>query len=114
MLPTTSNKELDKYKDLCSQLATEFVEFYNDNLGFFKTLGREPGYAARKHLRNIEDLAKQLKKQSQLVNKENLANLRIEAKLNKLKAKKKSGPRGRPKKNQKPINNDMDTSRHDS
>lgn len=81
-------------------MVTEFVELYNDNLNFFKTLGREPGYAARKHLRNIEDLAKQLKKQSQLVNKENLANLRAEAKLKKLGAKKKKGPRGRPKKSE--------------
>ena len=89
MPPTISNKELEKYKELYSQLTTEFVELYNDNLGFFKTLGREPGYAARKHLRNIEEIAKQLKKQSQLVNKENLANVRAEAKLKKLEARKK-------------------------
>lgn len=89
MPPTISNKELEKYKELYSQLTTEFVELYNDYLIFIRTLGREPGYATRKHFRNMENLLKEIKKQSQLVNKENLANVRAEAKLKKLEARKK-------------------------
>jgi hypothetical protein len=88
MPPTISNKELEKYKELYSQLTTEFVELYNENLVFVKLMGRDIGFSCRKRFRNMENLLKQIKKQSQLVNKENLANVRAEAKLKKIQRKK--------------------------
>jgi hypothetical protein len=99
MPPTISNKELEKYKELYSQLATEFVELYNENLVFVKSMGRDIGFSCRKRFRNMESLLKQIKRQSQLVNKENLANIRAEAKLLKIEKKRnKSIPPKRTKK----------------
>jgi len=77
------NEEINKYKDLYSQLISAFAELHNQNLIFVRTTGRTPGYICRKHLRDVELLAKQLKKQSQLVCKENLANIKLERKLKK-------------------------------
>ena len=77
------NEEINKYNNLYAQLINAFAELHNQNLVFVKTQGREPGFGCRKHLRNVEFLAKQLKRQSQLVCKENMANVRLEKKLKK-------------------------------
>ena len=77
------NEEINKYKDLYSQLVSAFAELHNHNLVFVKTQGREPGFRCREQLRIVENAAKQLKRQSQLVCKENLANVRLEKKLKK-------------------------------
>ena len=77
------HEEINKYNNLYSQLVDAFVDLHNQNLIFVRTTGRLPGYMCRKHLRDVELLAKQLKKQSQLVCKENLANIKLEQKLKK-------------------------------
>jgi hypothetical protein len=77
------NEEINKYNNLYSQLVSAFAELHNQNLIFVRTTGRTPGYICRKHLRDVELLSKQLKKQSQLVCKENLANIKLERKLKK-------------------------------
>lgn len=88
-----SNDEINKYKDLYAQLVNEFAGLHNENLVFIRTRGRIPGYGSRKHLRTIEDLAKQLKKQGQLVCKEHLANLKLEKKLEKEEKRKNKNVR---------------------
>ena len=75
------NEKINKYKELYSQLVSEFVGLHNINLVFVKTKGRDTGYITRQHLREIERLAKELKKQGQLVFKENIANVRLEKQL---------------------------------
>jgi hypothetical protein len=60
---------------------TAFAGLHNTNLVFVKTKGRDTGFATRKHLRDVERLAKELKKQGQKVFKENLANIRLEKQL---------------------------------
>jgi hypothetical protein len=87
------NDEINKYKDLYAQLVNEFAGLHNENLVFIKTRGRIPGYGSRKHLRAIEDLAKQLKKQGQLVCKEHLANLKLAKKLEKEEKRKNKNVR---------------------
>jgi len=72
------NDELNKYKDLYAQLVHEFAGLHNEHLVFIRTRGRIPGYGSRKHLRSIERLAKQMKKQGQLVCREHLVNLKLE------------------------------------
>ena len=83
------NDEINKYKDLYSQLVSAFAELHNHNLVFVRTQGQLPGYLCRKELRTVEQLAKQLKKQCYLVGKENLANVRLEKKLK--REEKKNG-----------------------
>ena len=78
-----SNDEINKYKDLYSQLVSAFTELHNHNLVFVKTKGRDSGFLSRRYLRNIETIAKELKRQGQLVCRENLANVRLEKKLKK-------------------------------
>ena len=77
------NEEINKYNNLYSQLISAFAELHNQNLIFVRTQGREPGFRCREQLRIVEEAAKQLKRQSQLVCKENLANIRLEKKLKK-------------------------------
>jgi hypothetical protein len=98
------NEEINKYKELYSQLIGEFAELHNHTLVFVKTRGRDVGFAGRKNLRAIEGLAKSLKKQSQLVYKESLANLRAEKKL-KREEKKIPKKRGSNLKGNKNDNN---------
>ena len=89
------NDEIKKYKELYSQLVSAFAELHNQNLIFVRTTGRTPGYLCRRELRNVILLATQLKRQSKLVCRENLDNIRLEKKE---KARLKALPkkRGRP------------------
>ena len=95
------NEEINKYKELYSQLVSEFTELHNHTQVFLKSKARDVGFAGRKNLRTIESLAKSLKKQSQLVYKENLANVRAEKKLKREEKKipKKRGPKPKGNKN---------------
>lgn len=88
---------IKQYRELYSQLVSAFAELHNQNLIFVQTTGRSPGYLCRRELRNVETLAKQLKQQSKLVCKEQLANIRL---IKKEKARLKALPkkRGRPPK----------------
>jgi hypothetical protein len=98
------NDEINKYKELYSQLVSEFAEFHNHSLVFVKSKARDVGFAGRKNLRAIESLAKSLKKQSQLVYKENLANLRAEKKLKREEKKIPKKRRPKPKGNKNDNN----------
>ena len=87
--------EINKYKELYSQLVSAFAELHNQNLIFVRTTGRTPGYLCRRELRNVEMLAKQLKQQSKLVCKEHLVNIRL-AKKEKARLKALPKKSGRP------------------
>lgn len=88
------NEEINKYKDLYTLLVTEFAALHNQNALFLKNNSRPTGFACSQHLREIERLCKEIKKQSVKVRNEKVANLRleraarIEAKKNKKKKKK--------------------------
>lgn len=94
-----SNEEINKYKELYSQLVSELTGLHNTNLLFLKYIGRDTGLATRKHLRAIADIATAMKKQGQLVCKESMANKRANQKKQKeeRRAAKKVMPR-KPKK----------------
>lgn len=84
------NDQINKYKQLYTQLIDEFTSLHNNHVLFMQTRGRIPGFASRKNLRAIEKLSKLLKRQSQFVYKENLANIRLEkARLREEKKNKK-------------------------
>jgi hypothetical protein len=96
---TTSNEEINKYKELYSQLVNEFAELHNAHLVFLKFQGREPGYATRKRLRAIIDLASELRRQGVKVCKESVRNNRIEQLRRRAELKNKPKKKlGRPKK----------------
>ena len=73
-----SAEEINKYKELYSKLVTEFAELHNTHMSFVKYVGRETGFATRKHLRAIADIADEMKRQGQKVYKESIANKRLE------------------------------------
>jgi hypothetical protein len=100
-----SNEEINKYMELYSQLVTEFAGLHNTHIPFVKHTGRETGFATRKHLRAIADIADEMKRQGQKVYKESIANKRTaikEAKAEKARIKtlpKKRGPKPKGNKN---------------
>jgi hypothetical protein len=94
MTSTLSNEELDKYKDLYSQLVSSLVELHNSHLSFIKYVGRDTGFATRKHLRAIADIADEMKRQGQKVCKESMENKRKEH----FRLKEEKRNRKRPKK----------------
>lgn len=82
-----SNEELDKYKNLYSQLVAELVGLHNTHLSFVKYVGRDTGFATRKHLRAIAEISNEMKRQGQKVCKESIENKRLE-KIKKREEKK--------------------------
>ena len=90
------NEEINKYRELYTQLVTEFAALHNQNASFLRSKGRTPGFACSKHLREIERLCKEVKKQSVLVRKENVANIRLERAL---KREEKKNNKKKKKKN---------------
>jgi hypothetical protein len=71
-------EEINKYKELYSQLISEFAGLHNTHMGFVKHTGRETGFATRKHLSNIVHLANEMRKQGRSVYKESIENKRLE------------------------------------
>ena len=61
------NEELEKYKNLYSQLVSEFANLHNAHLDFIKRVSREPGYLNRKHLREITKISNKLKRQNLVI-----------------------------------------------
>ena len=57
-----STQELEKYKQIYSEFISELVHLHNAHLVFVNRLGRETGFAVRKHLKEITKLQKELKK----------------------------------------------------
>ena len=103
-----SNEEINKYKDLYSQLVAELVGLHNTHLRFIKYVGRDTGWDTRRHLRAIADIADEMKRQGQKVCKESMENKRAaltEAKAEKARIKALPKQRGRPKKEKQNDNN---------
>jgi hypothetical protein len=75
-----SNEEINKYKELYSQLISELVGLHNTHASFVRNVGRDTGNACRRHLRAISNIATELKKQGQKVGKESTENRRVEKK----------------------------------
>jgi hypothetical protein len=71
-------EEINKYKELYSQLITEFAGLHNTHASFVKYTGRETGFATRKHLSEIIVLANEMRKLGRSVYKEALENKRLE------------------------------------
>lgn len=101
-----SNEEINKYKELYSQLVSAYAELHNDTMVFVKTRGRDVGYATRQHLRIVERLAKELKRQGLLAHKEHVANLKEEKKLKREEKVKRKRTTPMPRKPKKEIKND--------
>lgn len=72
------NEEINKYKELYSQLVSEFAGLHNTHMSFVKHVGRETGFATRKHLSSIIVIANEMRKQGRSVYKESIANKRLE------------------------------------
>ena len=91
-----SNEEINKYKELYSQLVAELVGLHNTHLKFIKFVGRDSGWDTRRHLRAIANIANEMKRQGQKVCKESMENKRAELKKAKAeKARLKSIPKKR-------------------
>ena len=59
------NEELEKYKNLYSQLLSALADHHNTHLIFIKRVGRDTGMHTRKNLRAIAKIANDMKKQGQ-------------------------------------------------
>jgi cell division protein FtsB len=71
------NEQINKYKDLYSEMVSAFARLHNAHMPFVINKGRDTGFAVRKELRTIEQAANELKKLSQRVSKESLENRRL-------------------------------------
>jgi hypothetical protein len=74
-----SNEEINKYKELYSQLVSELTGLHNTHISFLKYVGRDSGFETRRHLRAIANIATEMKKQGQKVCKESIENKRLES-----------------------------------
>lgn len=90
-----SNEEINKYKELYSQLVSELAGLHNTHLTFLKHIGRDTGFATRKHLRAIADIADEMKRQGQKVCKESMENKRLEKKQLKEEKRNKKNVRNK-------------------
>jgi ribosomal 50S subunit-associated protein YjgA (DUF615 family) len=77
---------------------SEVVQLHNTHLVFIRSLGRDSGESTRRHIRQIENIAKQMKKQGIKVYRENLINVKAEKKAEKARIKAIPKKRGRPPK----------------
>ena len=93
-----STEELIKYKDMYSQLMSEVVRLHNTHLVFIRSLGRDSGEMTRRHIRQIESISTQMKKQGIRVYRENLKNVKAAGKAEKARIKAIPKKRGRPPK----------------
>ena len=93
-----STEELIKYKDMYSQLMSEVVQLHNTHLVFIRSLGRDFGESTRRHIRQIENIAREMKKQGIKVYRENLKNVKAAGKAEKARIKAIPKKRGRPPK----------------
>lgn len=73
-----SNEELDKYKKLYEELVSSFVGVHNTHISFLKYIGRDTGFATRKHLANISSIANEMRRQGRKVYKEELENRKFQ------------------------------------
>jgi hypothetical protein len=102
------NEEINKYAEMYSQLITEFAGLHNTHSAFVKHVGRETGFATRKHLHQICVIANSMRRQGQKIYKVNIAAKRAakkEAKAEKARIKALPKKMGRPKKEKQNDNN---------
>ena len=102
------NEEINKYTEMYSQLITEFAGLHNTHSAFVKHVGRESGFATRKHLHQISVISKNMKKQGQKIRRESIAANQAsvkEAKAEKARIKALPKKIGRPKKEKQNDNN---------
>jgi hypothetical protein len=102
------NEEINKYAELYSQLITEFAGLHNTHSSFVKHVGRETGFATRKHLHQICVISNKMRKQGQQIYKVSIAAKRAakqEAKAEKARIKALPKKRGRLKKEKQNDNN---------
>ena len=95
------NEEINKYAELYSQLITEFAGLHNTHSSFLKHVGRETGFATRKHLHQICVISNKMRRQGQKIFKESVTAKRAaiqEAKAEKARIKALPKKLGRPKK----------------
>ena len=98
-MSTILNEEINKYTEMYSQLITEFAGLHNTHSTFVKHVGRETGFATRKHLHQINVIANNMKRQGQKIYKMNIEAKRAaikEEKAEKARIKalpKKRGPK---------------------
>jgi hypothetical protein len=99
------NEEINKYTEMYSQLITEFAGLHNTHSAFVKHVGRETGFATRKHLHQICVIANNMRRQGQKIRRESIVAkeaAKKEAKLEKARLKaipKKRGPKPKGNKN---------------
>ena len=102
------NEEINKYAELYSQLITEFTGLHNTHSSFLKHVGRESGFATRKHLHQICVIANKMRRQGQKIRRESIAAKQAaikEAKEEKARIKALPKKIGRPKKEKQNDNN---------
>ena len=99
------NEEINKYAEMYSQLITEFAGLHNTHSSFLKHVGRETGFATRKHLHQICVIANDMRRQGQKIYKENIAAKRAAVKAEKARVKALPKKRGRLKKEKQNDNN---------
>jgi len=107
-MSTMLNEEINKYAEMYSQLITEFAGLHNTHSAYVKHLGRESGFATRKHLHQICVIALNMKKQGQKIRRESIAAKQAaikEAKEEKARIKALPKKIGRPKKEKQNDNN---------
>jgi hypothetical protein len=102
------NEEINKYTEMYSQLITEFAGLHNTHSAFVKHVGRETGFATRKHLHQICVIANNMRRQGQKIRRESIVAKEAAKKEGKAeKARIKALPKkiGRPKKEKQNDNN---------
>ena len=104
-MSTMLNEEINKYAEMYSQLITEFAGLHNTHSSFLKHVGRETGFATRKHLHQICVIANDMRRQGQKIYKENIAAKRAAVKAEKARVKALPKKRGRLKKEKQNDNN---------
>lgn len=92
----SNNEQLNRYKELYSQLVSEFAKLHNTHIQFITYVGRDTGFATRKHLSEIYTISNEMRKIGRHLQKESLINRRLamakakeEKRISKLSKKKR-------------------------
>lgn len=89
------NEELEKYKDMYADLVKHFTELHNTHSSFLKWVGRDTGYATRKHLTGMSQICKDMRKQGLKAYRRHLEIQQLEKK--KLKEEKRNSKKTKKK-----------------
>ena len=91
------NEELEKYKDMYAELVKNFVGLHNTHGAFLHWVGRDTGYATRKHLTAMSKLCDDMRRQGLKAYRKHLEIQQLEKK--KLKEEKRNSKNKSKKKN---------------